>query len=260
MDDLHLEPGLAAVERHLVTLSTRVEPDPSEYARLRQELLRRHRERRTDITQRAVRSLWPRLSGVKRLTLVAPPALAAVIITFAVLSGMQLTGHQDTQSAQAAQITRALARTVPTVTSWQVRVQHQRGDSAGSVQCASALRRNQHFFVRDGHTYFFDGKNWYQVSAALSGGSAECPLDIRWAFAILPAHLEGNRFLMLPERTLHGRPAEGIQYAVRNGAETIRSTEWVDRTTGLVMRAERLVQRGDRLVERDIADYSYTRA
>src|ERR671926_1983287 len=98
MDDRSIDSELAAVEQHLVSLSRRVNPDPSEHARLRQELLRRHQERRIDTTQRAVRTLWPGLSRVKRLTLVAPPALAAALLLFVVLSGIQISGGGSPQS------------------------------------------------------------------------------------------------------------------------------------------------------------------
>src|SRR5437763_11550947 len=162
MDDLPLDPELASVERHIVSLSRRVEPDPSEYARLRQERLRRHQERRTETTQRAVRSLWPRLTGVKRLTLVAPPALAAAVALFAVLAAIQISGHQSTESAQAAQITRALSHTVPTITAGQVNVQHERGDSTMSLPCpATRLGKDQRLVMRDGRTYWYSGGQWY---------------------------------------------------------------------------------------------------
>lgn len=259
MDDLHLNRDLEAAHERLVSLSRRVEPDPLHYAHLRQELLRRHQELRTDdTTQRTVRSLWSRLTGLKRLTLVAPPALAAAVVLFAVISGVQISGHQSSPTADAAQITQALAHTAPTVTAWQVNVEHERGNSAASVQCPSALKKGQHFFVRDGHAYFFDGTSWYRVSASLAGGSSQCPLDLQWAFAILPEHLQRGQFTILPDAMIAGRRAEGVQYVTHRGKQTITATEWVDRSTGLVVRAQRIFRRSSVVVERDVADYSYS--
>ena len=260
MDDFLLDDDLKTLDQHLVSLSRRVEPDPSHYAQLRLELLRRHRELRTDTTQRAVPTLWSRLTGLKRLTLVAPPALAAAIVLYAVFSGVQITGHQSPQMAEAAQITQALSRTAPTVTAWQVNLQYQRGNSAGSVNCQPPLKADEHFFVRDGGAYFYSGGKWYRVSATFHGGTAQCPLDIMWAFVILPAHLQQNQFTVLPGSVIGGHRTEGIRYSARRGQTLLTTTEWVDRTTGLVRRAERLIRRNSKVVERDVADYSYQRS
>lgn len=260
MDEFLLEDDLKSVDEHLVSLSRRIEPDPSHHARLRQELLRRHRELRTDTTQRAVPMLWSRLTGLKRLTLVAPPALAAAIVLYAAFSGFQITGHQSPQMAEAAQITQALARTAPTVTAWQVNLQYERGDSAGSVSCQPPLKAGEHFFVRDGAAYFYSDGKWYRVTATFHGGTAQCPLDIMWAFAILPAHLQQDHFTILPGSVIGGHRTEGIRYSAPRGRSILTSTEWVDRTTGLVLRAERLIRRNGKVVERDVADYSYQRS
>jgi hypothetical protein len=260
MDDLELDRDLRTLDQHLATLSKRVEPDPSHHARLRQELLRRHQELRTEHTQRAVPTLWSRFPGLKRLTLVAPPALAGAAALLAVISGAGFSGHHNPQIAEAAQITQALAHTAPTVTAWQVSVQQQSGNSIASVVCPYSLGTDQHFFVRDGRAYFYDGKAWYRVSTSLSGGSAQCPLDIQWAFAILPAHLENGNFTILPDRTLGGIRVRGVRYSVRTGSGVSTSTEWVNLASGLVARAERVIRRGSHIVERDRAVYSYTRA
>ena len=118
--------------------------------------------------------------------------------------------------------------------------------------------KDQHFFVRDGHSYFFDGTNWYRVSISLAGGSSQCPLELQWAFAILPERLRQGRFTIQTDKTIGAHRTEGIQYVVHRAEVTITVTEWVDRATGLVIRAERVYHRGSVVVERDVADYTYS--
>lgn len=256
MHDDHLDPDILSVAHTIADLSRGVDPDPRYSARLRQELLRRHQELSADRTQRAAGTLMSRLTGLKRLTLVAPPALAAALILSLVLWGLPITGHAPSQSAVAARITRALAQSAPSVTAWQVTVRRQRGDTALSAQCNPRLTADQRIYVRHNRAYLWSNHTWYQITSSAS----HCIGGLDWAFATLPSHLAQNRFALLANREIDGRQTEGIRYTAGAHGMSYTSTFWVEKMTGLVLVVQRVERKGSRIVERDTAHYTYTRA
>src|SRR5437588_12640901 len=118
MNDQEIPSDLQATESRLTHLSRQVPIDLQHKARLREELLRRHQELSAETTQRAAGKPWSRFTRLKRLTLVAPPALAAATALSVLLWALQISGHQTPQAAEAARITRALVQSAPTVTGW----------------------------------------------------------------------------------------------------------------------------------------------
>src|SRR5947209_16138217 len=98
MTDFHDDPEMADVAERVAHLGKQTPIDPLHKARLREELLRRHQELSAE-PQRAAGKLWPRIRGPKRLTLVAPPALGALLAVLALLWGMPFSGHPNTQAA-----------------------------------------------------------------------------------------------------------------------------------------------------------------
>lgn len=255
MSEFDLDADLADTDRYLVSLSKRVEPDPRHKAVLRQELLRRHQELIAEESQRAARTLWFRFAGLKRLTLVAPPALAGILALILLMVDAQMSGHRSPQAAEAARISQALARTTRTVTAWQVTFQQQKGNSSLSAQCTLPL----HLYPRDGKMYLYRDGQWFLVTPGAVSG-LDCPSELRWIFATLPNRLAHNAFTLLPRKRIGGRVTEGIQYQVTQGGTTVTSTVWVDRQTGLVVRARRVAMQRGQVVERDNASYSYTRS
>ncbi|HZU14773.1 MAG TPA: hypothetical protein VFB58_18195 [Chloroflexota bacterium] len=245
--------------QYIARLAGRVSLDPAHKTQLRGELLRRHQEHSVESSQRATGSLWSRLTGHRRLTLVAPPALGGILV--AILLGLSLAPHQSAQAAEAARITDALARSAPTVTAWQVTAQQQEGNAANSVQCELRLSAQQRIYVRNGRAYMYSNGTWYALSATnwatYRGCSGEGQLQI--AFALLPERLSRGAFALLPARTLHGQRVEGIRYAASAARRTVTVTLWVDRSSGLVLEATRLVTSGSHVLRRDVVDYSYTR-
>src|SRR5450759_5384088 len=110
MHDFDLNSDVRGAAQHVATLSQRAVIDPRHKNRLREELMRCHQELSAEHTQRAAGKFWPRMTGLKRLTLVAPPALAVVLVAGLILGALQATGHHDPQTAEAARLTRAMAR------------------------------------------------------------------------------------------------------------------------------------------------------
>ena len=255
MHDKGLDPDVLTVAHSIADLSRGVEPDPRYSARLRQELLRRHQELSAVRTQRAVDTLMSRLTGLKRLTLVAPPALAAALILSLMVWGLPIAGHAPTQAAVAARITRALARTAPTVTAWQVTINRRRGDSDLSAQCNPKLTSGQRLYFRGDRAYLWSSGTWYQITPSAS----QCVGGLDWAFATLPSSLSHNRFALLPGRTIDGRQTDGLRYAMTRKGTQYTSTFWVDHGTGLVLLIRRVERRAGNVVERDTAHYHYTR-
>jgi hypothetical protein len=255
MHDENLDPDVLSVAHTIADLSRGVEPDPRYSARLRQELLRRHQELSADRTQRAAGMLLSRLTGLKRLTLVAPPALAAALILSLAVWGLPISGHAPSQAAVAARITRALAQSAPTVTAWRVTVERQRGDADLSAQCNPRLTSGQRLYVRGDRAYLWSNGAWYEITPSAS----RCIGGLDWAFATLPSSLAHHRFSVLPSKTIDGRKTDGIRSVVSQGTSQFTSTFWVDHQTGLVVLIQRVQRQAGRVVERDTAHYRYTR-
>ncbi|MBV9280123.1 MAG: hypothetical protein JOZ41_08595, partial [Chloroflexi bacterium] len=88
MNNPELDPDLRFTAQRVAELGRRVTIDPQHKARLREELVRRHQELTAGRTQRAAGMLGPRLARLKRLTLVAPAALAAAMVFSLLLWGL----------------------------------------------------------------------------------------------------------------------------------------------------------------------------
>ena len=260
MYDPDVDPDLRDVSERVADLSRQISIDLRYKAHLREALLRRHQELSAEVTQRAARKLWSRVTGVKRLTLVAPPALAAAIAAWVLVWVLQASGQGSPQLAEAQRISAALVRELPTVTSWKVTA-HQEGQNVSSVTTYRVhLTPDQEIYIRaergSYRSYFYSGGQWSEVR----DGQSIAPSGVAWqfAFATLPQRLARHRFVLL---TSSQPNTEGVRYSLpaQHGFR-IRVTAWIDRTTGLAKRLERDVIRGNRVIERDWADYRYERA
>jgi hypothetical protein len=253
-----LDQDLHSIAHTIADLSRGVEPDSRSSARLRQELLRRHQEQTARKSLRVAGLLSSRLTGLKRLTLVAPPALAAALIATIVVWGLPISGHGDSSNAVAARITQALAVSAPTVTAWSVKVEQQRGNSTAAIQCSPQLGASQRVYIKNNRAYLWSKHTWFQItqSSPLCAGTR----GWEWAFATLPARLAHDQLSVLTSKTINGHRADVLRYSVSDGTTTVTSTYWVEHASGLVLKAERVQQKGDRVIERDTASYSYTRA
>jgi hypothetical protein len=259
MRDPEGDSQLQFTARRVAELSERAEIDLQHMARLREELLRRHQELLVGSTQRTTGSLWPHFARLKRLTLVAPPALAAAIAFSVLLWAVQVSGHQKSQAALAADITRALDRTVPTVTGWQVTLRQTRGNATVDYRADQTLKAGERLYIRNDKTYFYSQGKWYVVTPEKAGGSFST--GWQWAFAALPARLTQRDLIARPGRAIDGRSTEKIIYTTRTSPrEHSVMTAWIDRQSGLVLRLERVTFRNGSVVERDTADYRYTRS
>jgi hypothetical protein len=219
--------------------------------------MRRHQELSAEHTQRAAGKFLLRMTGLKRLTLVAPPALAVVLVFGLIIGALQATGHHDPQAAEAARLTRAMARTVPTLTSWNVALHRDHRNDTSSFAWKARLSGKQ-LVVRGRQTYLRTNNQWFAITADET--HARRLFDWQWGFAILPTRLARNQFKLVTPRIIDGRSVEGVRYMLaRTAKETIVATAWVDPKTGLVMRLQRDVMSGGRVVERDWADYRYQR-
>lgn len=257
MHDNDLDLDVRGIAQHVARLTQGVGIDPQYKLRLREELMRRHQELSAENTQRAAGKFWPRLMGLKRLTLVAPPALAVVLIFGLVLGALQATGHHNPQAAEAARLTRAMARSVPTLTSWNVALHRDHRNETSSFAWKTRLS-GKRLVVRGRQTYLRTRNQWFAITADET--HAARLFDWQWGFAILPNRLARNQFSLVSPKVIDGRALEGIRYVLaRTPRETIVATAWVDQGTGLVMRLQRDVVSGTRLIERDWADYRYQR-
>jgi hypothetical protein len=254
-DDLDLD--VLGTAQHIQRLAQRTAVHPRHKNSLREELMRRHQELSAEHTQRAAGKFWLQLTGLKRLTLVASPALAAVLIFGFILGTLQATGHHNPQAAEAARLTRAMARTAPTLTSWHVSLHREHQNDATSSGWKARLS-GKYLVVRGRQTYLRSGDKWFAVTADET--HARRLVDWQWGFAILPMRLARNEFSLVKRRTIDHRSLEGIRYVLaRTSKKSVVATAWVDPTTGLVMRLERDVMSSGRVIERDWADYIYQR-
>jgi hypothetical protein len=257
MRDDGLDSELRGAAQRVSQMSQRVGIDPRHKNRLREELMRRHQELSAEHTQRAAGKLWPRMTGLKRLTLVAPPALAVVLVVGLLLGALQATGHHDPQAAEAARLTRAMARTVPTLTSWNVALHRNHRNDTSSFAWKAQLS-GKRLVVRGRQTYLRVGRQWFAVTADET--HARRLFDWQWGFAILPTRLAHNQFTLVAPRRIDGRSLEGVRYVLaRATQQSIVATAWVDPSSGLVMRLDRDVINHGHVVEHDWADYRYQR-
>jgi hypothetical protein len=258
MTDSHLDHDLRDAELRVIQLNRRVHADPRHKARLREELLRRHQELTAESSQRAAGMLWPHIPGLKRLTLVAPPALAVAVAFSVLLLALQVSGHQNTQAAEAARLTQALTRTAPTVTEWQWTVQERNASGVSVYAYKFPLRTNQGLYVANHRVYLYSSGQWARVAPPPSATNS--PGYWQWALATMVSHLTPHGFTLLPARTIRGQRTEGIHFTAIQGSTKIGTTAWVDRHSGLILRLDLVARRGAVVVERDQADYAYSRS
>ena len=257
MRDDGLDSDLRGAAQRVSQLSQRAGIDPRHKNRLREELMRRHQELSAEHTQRAAGKFWPQLKGLKRLTLVAPPALAVVLVTGLILGALQATGHHDPQAAEAARLTRAMARSVPTLTSWNVALHRNHQNDTSSFAWKAQLS-GKRLVVRGRQTYLRIDRQWFAVTA--DEIHARRLFDWQWGFAILPTRLARNQFTLVAPRRIDGRSVEGVRYVLAHGAtQSIVATAWVNPSSGLVMRLDRDVINRGHVIEHDWADYRYQR-
>jgi hypothetical protein len=240
-------------------LSRRAYIDPARKAALREYLLRQHREMLSTRRASGDRRIWLRAARFKRIRFAAPAALAATIALSAGLFALQISGHQQAQTVNAARITRAFAHSVPTISSWRWTLHEQRGDAAEAVQYRAVLNRWQALRSYYGHPYLYDRGHWTAIAWNMQrmAGGVRLPSDWEWAFAILPSLL-ADKVTSLPAATLQGRAVERFAEIEAVGSNrSVTVTAWVDPTSGLVLRLERVIRQGPRALQRDVIDYRY---
>lgn len=258
MSDSDLDHDLGEISRRIQNLCVRVQGDPRHKALLREELLRHH----VELVSRGRVDAKPgwRPFGVFPPPRILAPALAVAVALTAALWAVQLSGRSSSQSAEAARLSDALARTVPTLTSWHMTLHRIRGNTASANRCDTLpLAPGQRLYVRGDRSFIYSHGQWHQFTTFASGG--QCPADWQWAFAQLPARLaHSGTFDLLPARAITGRLADGVRYSIRQpNREQVIAVAWVDQRTGLIIRLERTVLQANRLVELDSADYRYDR-
>ncbi|MGH2447652.1 MAG: hypothetical protein ACRDFS_03500 [Chloroflexota bacterium] len=227
--------------------------------RLLNDLLLRHAELRATPRPSRLGGLVDRLvRPMPRLAVVVAPALAIVLVAGIIVGALQIGGAQTPQGAEAARITAALARTVPTVTSWQVQLQRTTSRTASSSGCiVPVLPSTDHLYMRAGIPYLYSNGTWYRVSPQSRRG--DCPSGLEWAFVSLPSNLARYHATIHPSRSVEGQSAERVSYAVSLTTGMMRVQAWVSTRTGLVLRLNRVLVRHGRVIERDSAVYSYHR-
>src|SRR5579875_1291698 len=223
MDERDFDADLQAVARRVAYLSSQVGVDVGHKARLRADLLARHAE----VTGRR----RFRLPTFKRTFSLTAPALAVAVVLALLLPDVHLGGKPSTASAEAARIAMAAARTVPTVTSWQVTLHRIQGDTATSTDCYVPLPPGERLYTRDGAIYVYYRNSWYRVTTSGSGSCARW----RYEFLSLPAALLHQKVAIGRSTTVDGQPVEEVSYATRRHSEMIAVRAWVSPTTGLVV-------------------------
>jgi hypothetical protein len=173
-----------------------------------------------------------------------------------VIWSLQIAGQPGTQAAEAARISKAIARTVHSVTGWQVVLRREGNDASQTIVCTMA---DKHLYIRGTRAYLLQNGAWAELPASSAGLiQNNCNFNIQWAFAVLPSHLAKGQFSVISSSS--SRQTEGFRYRVAGtGGLSAEVTAWVDRHTGLVQHLDQVVMRSGRVVERDTAQYSYTR-
>jgi hypothetical protein len=210
-------------------------------------------------SQSGTRGFWQRLARARRIAVVAPATLAATAAVILALFALQISGHRQPQTADAARIGRAFARTVPSITSWRWTLHARRGSTEDSAQFQAVLNPSQALRIYYGRPYLYDGGHWTAIewNMARMGGGIARPADWEWAFAILPSLLR-DHITHLPGAVMDGHTVERFADLDRlGGKRSVAVTAWVDPSSGLVLRLERVVQIGSRMLESDRVDYRY---
>ncbi len=246
------DPQLTSLARRVEELAREAPLNSRHRVALREDLLRRHGQLMTEKKHAGPRRRLPR-----RMTLVASPILALAASLVLLVSGLGPSGRQTTPAVEAARITQALTRTVPTVTSLRITLHRQRAGEDVQAHLVASLQ-GRRLFLRNGHAFIYVGSTWYQLTTRSSDGGLP---SWQWAFVSLPTHLAHAAFAILPARIVDGHHTVGVRYSLlpRPGVQAVY-TAWVDRDTGLLVRLQRDEVVGTTLMERDFADYQYGRA
>jgi hypothetical protein len=253
-----LETDVQSTANIVAEVGASVPPNEAHRVQLRATLLRRQQEL---LHQRVhARSGWPlaRLRRVKRRLLLAPPALAIATVLSVVLWSLQIAGHQPAQSAEAARLDQALARSVPLITGWSVVLREQSADSSSTIVCQ---QHDQRLFLRGDRSYLFRNNRWYELTRNANGtvSAPGCSFDLQWAFFFLPEQLTASHGFSILSSPRRGAALEVVQYTSRRPDNaTVKVTAWVEKTTGLVAHLNQVVSKGTTVLERDSAEYRYT--
>lgn len=251
------DPQLQFTAQRVAELSRRVDIDLQHKAALRLELLRRHRELSVEHIQRPGGSLWRRITTLKRLTLVAPAALAAAT-AFSVLF-WSLPIHSHPQSAEAAQLRSAVVRSFPTVKSWGWTLHQDKESGPSTSGCSVTFTPQQRLYIRadrPDRPYLFSNGRWYLVTPQRA--NAPCPPEWQWAFALLPSHLANSGITR--GSPIGGEATDVITYSEKPSSNVeIRSTAVVERKSGLVRQLQRVILKNGKVVEKDWSNYRYER-
>ncbi|GAC1402176.1 MAG: hypothetical protein NVSMB52_16100 [Chloroflexota bacterium] len=259
MDKWELDSELERLGARVGQLSRGVKPNPAHKAQLRQELLHRHRELLGSGKHGRGHSFFARLGRLKRLTIIAPPAIASAVACLLLVWGLQISGHQSSQAVEAAPIARALIRTAPTVTSWEWTLRQNTNGHMSVHRMRSPLGAFQRLYIVSGRSYLYSNGKWMLIVPGQ--GAAPSAFDWQWAIASIAAKLADKKFTPLGNRVTDGRVTAGIQYTVDvYSGKRIVVVGWLDRKSGLVTRLERTVFYKNRVLERDSADYTYVRS
>jgi len=256
MGDFDLDAELQGTAATVAKIAHDIGSSQEHKARLRQMLFHRHHELSVEKSAHPLKFFRRRMTALPRMALAAPPALGAAALLGVVVWALQISGAQSPQAAEAARITKALVRTVPTVTGWQVTMHQEFANSTSSYECSVPLQRGQSLYIRGSSTYLHSYGAWYRIPTTRRG--ARCSSSWEWSFVTLPSRLAQRSFAIVAGPRIEGRQTEGIRYRLHGpNNQQIQATAWVDVKSGLVLRLQRTVLRGSQLLERDAADYTY---
>jgi hypothetical protein len=258
MTEHDIDRELERVGQDLARRAKRIELDTAFRLRLRHDLIERHHALYAGRT----RSRWWMLL-VRRLAVVGPSALAVALVAAIALVGLQLSGSNKPQTANAEKLTAAMVRTAPTVTGWSYTVTRHYSNSADSRGFAQQLGKNWRVYIVNIQgrlvPYLYIGRTAHGVPEETSAGPASSDWQWIWAFAQLPVRLADHQASVLPRsRIVDGHTSEGVRYRLRgsNGLQ-VRATAWVDLSSGQIVSLERQLLRGGKVVEDDWARYRY---
>lgn len=250
------ETDLESIERFAATMGLRVPMDPSHKQRLRQLLVQRHMELTASGGKDKSRRFL-RFSRIKRYAVIGPAALLSAAACMTLIWSLQVAGHRSVPTAQ--DLTQALAKTVPTVTAWQVTVHQEQSNSAQNVLCPGPLHPGG-LYVRNNIVYLWVANRWYQVPAN-APNDPRCPPYWQWVYAVLPQQLAHHQVQLSGGQTIGGKRTEQIRYSAQAGlGKIVKTSVWVDQRTGLLLKLQRVTLQGATVVNRVTALYRYQQA
>ncbi|MGH2442338.1 MAG: hypothetical protein ACRDFX_04145 [Chloroflexota bacterium] len=254
MSDQPHGPDLAALESRIAAMSARAPINYRHREQLRNQLLSRHVESESQAKPRGQGSLRRAPWRLKRLILVGPPAVAVAVGFSALVWMVQISGGQNTQTAEAMQ---RLIKTAPTVTAVRYTLRHSgSGGSSVTRRWHQFNKENQRLYVWGKWTYLWSNGAWSIVPAT----QPLRPTSVDWelAFSTLPYRLAHHNYTALAARRVDHQMTVGVQYSFsKPGGYAVTATAWVNPSTGLVVRLQRVVLLHGAVTQRDAADYAY---